>query len=314
MRGKREIRIIRVLLGLLGSVPTATDHEAAFLAHSSLNALLADKEVKTSVELIKLDCSGLMDDWKIPKRFYMTTAASDPFYVARDAVNQSIGDIQSSFKRWEKFLNDDSTSSKSFQESTKALLEDVDRLEEDLSVIDSSIRVVEANPARFPLRPGELDSRKQWSGAQHRVCGDIRSKLNGPQAKSKLEADRRKAALQEAEQSRLKKQSEKENDANLGTSKQVHQQIINQQDETLTELARVTDRLGQTAIVINSELQDQQRLLSELDRDIDRQSEKMNYVMGKMAKLLRTSDTKQLMLVIILMVISVILFMWNIGI
>jgi hypothetical protein len=242
------------------------------------------------------------------------TTASDPYYVARDAVNQSVSEIQTSFRRWEKQLADESTNSKIFTETTRALLDDVDRLEEDLSVIDSSIRVVEANPTRFVLRSGELESRKQWSSSQHRVCADIRVKLNGPQAKAKIDTEKRKVALREAESEREKRQTKESNDSSISESRQVHQQITNQQDETLTELARVTDRLGQTAIVINTELKDQERLLSELDRDVDRQSEKMNYVMGKMAKLLKTSDTKQLMLVVILMVISIILFMWNLGI
>jgi hypothetical protein len=244
----------------------------------------------------------------------MATAASDPYYVARDAVNQSINEVLVNLKKWESLLGDEKASSRMFMDSTKAMLEDVDRLEEDLSVIDSSIRVVESNPSRFTLRSGELEVRKQWSFNQHRVCSDIRSKLNGPQAKAKIEADRRRANALEAEQAKLKQDAHASNEASINSSRQVHQQIINQQDETLTELARVTDRLGQTAIVINSELQDQQRLLSELDRDIERQSEKMNYVMGKMAKLLKTSDTKQIMTVIILMILSIVLFMWNIGI
>ena len=243
----------------------------------------------------------------------MTTAASDPYYVARDAVNQSISEIQISFRKWDGYLSSDSTTSSTFTDFTRGLLEDVDRLEEDLAVIDSSIRVVEANPTRFALRPGELDSRKQWSATQHRLCADMRAKLNGPQAKAKIDADKRKMAALEAEESRRKKVAEDSNSSSIGASRQVHQQIVHQQDETLTELARVTDRLGQTALVINTELQDQQRLLTELDRDIDRQQEKMNYVMGKMAKLLKTNDTKQLMLVIILLVISIVLFMWNLG-
>ena len=242
------------------------------------------------------------------------TTASDPYYVARDAVNQTVLEVQESFRKWEKLLLSDSISNKGFTESTQTLLDDLDRLEEDLSVIDSSIRVVESNPARFPLRPGELEARKQWSGSQRRVCADIRVKLNGPQAKAKIDAGKMKAAVLEAESERERRRVKEANEGSLSESRQVHQQIINQQDETLTELARVTDRLGQTAIVMNTELEDQERLLSELDRDIDRQSEKMNYVMGKMAKLLKTSDTKQLMLVIILLIISIVLFMWNLGI
>jgi hypothetical protein len=244
----------------------------------------------------------------------MTTTASDPYYVARDAVNQTTTELQATFGQWEQHLSSDSTGSAQFLQFTKSMIEEIDRLEEDLSVIDSSIKVVESNPARFPMRPGELDSRKQWAASQHKLCADIRMKLNGPQAKAKIDSDRKRQSAMEAEEVRRKRQAEEANSSNINSSRQVHQQIINQQDETLTELARVTDRLGQTAQVINTELQDQQRLLSELDRDIDRQQEKMNYVMGKMAKLLKTSDTKQLMLVIILMIVSIILFMWNLGI
>ena len=243
----------------------------------------------------------------------MTTAASDPYYVARDAVNQSVVELQTSLRSWEGLLSNDSGNARVFMDSTKMMLEDVERLEEDLTVIDSSIRVVESNPGRFPLRPGELEQRKQWAATQHRVCSDVRNRVNGPQAKAKVEADRKRAAASAAEQSRQKRASEEVHAETIGSSKQVHEQIINQQDETLTELARVTDRLGQTAVVINTELQDQQRLLSELDRDVDRQAEKMNYVMGKMAKLLRTSDTKQLMLVIVLVIVAIVLFMWNVG-
>lgn len=250
---------------------------------------------------------------KTVKFFMAATAGSDPYYVARDAVNQSVIEIQGSIIKWEAFLTDDSSGSRAFSDLSKALLEDVDRLEEDLSVIDGSIRVVESNPSRFPLRHGELETRKQWAANQHRVCSEVRSKVNGPQAKARAEADKRRAAALLSEQSRQKREADEKNSVSIDSSKLVHEQIIQHQDDTLTELARVTDRLGQTALVINTEIQDQQRLLSELDRSVDRQKEKMNYVMGKMAKLLKTSDTKQLLSVIVLMVVAVILFMWNIS-
>jgi len=206
------------------------------------------------------------------------------------------------------------SNSKPFSEITRSLLDDVDRLEEDLSVIDNSIKVVESNPQRFPLRSGEIESRKQWATTQHRLCSEIRTKANGSQAKAKIEHERKKAAALAAEQARQKQMAEESNTHSIKSTNQMHQQIINQQDDTLAELARVTDRLGQTAVVINTELQDQQRLLNELDNDLDRQQEKMNYVMGKMSKLLKTSDTKQLVFVLALLVIAVILFMMNLSV
>ena len=244
----------------------------------------------------------------------MNSSAPDPYYVARDAVNQTTTQIRLSFEAWERSLASADSHSGAFADSTRRLLDDIDHLEEDLTVIDSSIKAVEANPLRYSLRIGELDLRKQWVSAQHRFCADMRAKATGPDAKAKIESDKRRSAVLVDEKDRQKKLAEDANQATIGASKGIHQQIIAQQDDTLIELARVTDRLGQTAVVINTELQDQERLLHELDRDIDRQQEKMNYVMGKMAKLLRTNDTKQLIFVLILLVIAVVLFMMNLSV
>ena len=79
------------------------------------------------------------------------------------------------------------------------------------------------------------------------------------------------------------------------------------QDNELQELTKCTERLNEKALVINNELEDQKLLLEQLDQDIDRQAEKMNFVMKHMAKVLKTSDTKQLYLIMVLTVIFVIL-------
>ncbi len=244
----------------------------------------------------------------------MNTSSSDPYYVARDAVNQTVIKTQGKYKEWELCLNKSGLDTGSFIEMTKTLLDEVESLHEDLSVIDSSIKAVEANPQRYALTGTELGMRKQWVSAQYRLCTDIRARVTGPQAKARIEAERRNSATIADEQANSKRAAVDAHRDSIQSSKQVQRQIIAQQDDTLTELARVTDRLGQTAVVINTELQDQQRLLNELDQDIDRQQEKMNYVMGKMSKLLKTSDTKQLIFVLILLVIAVVLFMMNLSV
>jgi hypothetical protein len=279
------------------AIPRAT-HRSPY---SWRNCLLVER-----LCIISASCS--MENQK------MNSSAPDPYYVARDAVNQAVAQIRSSFQNWERCSMEPPSGSGSFAETTRRLIDDIDHLEEDLSVIDGSIKAVEANPQRYPLRPGELDLRKQWASTQRRLCAEIRAKATGAETKARIEADRRKSTSITDEQSRQRRVAEETNSASIGKSKEMHQQIIAQQDDTLNELARVTDRLGQTGVVINTELQDQQRLLHELDQDIDRQQEKMNYVMGKMAKLLKTSDTKQLVFVLILLVIAVVLFVMNLSV
>ena len=54
-------------------------------------------------------------------------------------------------------------------------------------------------------------------------------------------------------------------------------------------------------------LHDQQKMLEELDEDIDRETEKLNFVMKKIGRLLKTSDHKQLCVVIALFVLFMVL-------
>eukprot|EP01067_Filipodium_phascolosomae_P001506 Filipodium_phascolosomae@DN1990_c0_g1_i1.p2 len=87
--------------------------------------------------------------------------------------------------------------------------------------------------------------------------------------------------------------------------RQEQQLLVSQQDEQLVALADTTDRIGQSARIINRELADQQIMIRELDEDLDREDEKMNFVMRRMGRLLRTSDGKTLWLVMALTLIFV---------
>mmetsp|Transcript_24140 Transcript_24140/g.47431 ORF Transcript_24140/g.47431 Transcript_24140/m.47431 type:complete len:116 (+) Transcript_24140:291-638(+) len=88
---------------------------------------------------------------------------------------------------------------------------------------------------------------------------------------------------------------------------QQQQMLIRDQDEKLDELGLAAERLHHTAMTINTEIKDQQVMLNELENEVDAEAEKMNFVMKKMAKLLQTSDTKQICLVLFLFVVFLIL-------
>ena len=88
------------------------------------------------------------------------------------------------------------------------------------------------------------------------------------------------------------------------------QMIMQHQDNQLDELARCTSRLNENATVINVELQEQARMLDQLETDLDRETERMNFVMKRMGKLLKTSDTGQLYTILCLMgVLAFLLFL-----
>lgn len=76
------------------------------------------------------------------------------------------------------------------------------------------------------------------------------------------------------------------------------QLLLTEQDRTLDDLSRTAARMNQTALVINEELQDQERLLANLDNDVDRETEHMHRVLRGMARILKTSSRKELCLIL----------------
>ncbi|KAF4674200.1 hypothetical protein FOL47_009606 [Perkinsus chesapeaki] len=231
----------------------------------------------------------------------MASAASDPFYVARDEVQSSVDEMTRCFQKWQaKQSNGGNLArSSSFAELQDKLKDDTHSLTADLRDVDASIRAVEKHPERFPhCSSSELTSRREWAARMRQQVRTVKNAISSEAARSRLSKDREMLQMEEGEARRAVSE---ENSKLIGTNRQVQQQLVQEQDEQLDDLARVTHRLGEAAQAINVELYDQQRMLSELDENIDRQQEQMNFVMGGLSRLLKTSDHKQLCTVIALM-------------
>jgi len=88
-----------------------------------------------------------------------------------------------------------------------------------------------------------------------------------------------------------------------------YQDFIKQQDDQLDEISDIAQRLQVQASTINQELQDQNAMIRQLDTEVDMNLEKMNFVMKKLAKLMKTNDSKTLCTILILLGILIVLFM-----
>lgn len=83
--------------------------------------------------------------------------------------------------------------------------------------------------------------------------------------------------------------------------------MIAQQDEQLEHLGSAVERLGDMAGSINDELKEQNRMLGELDEDLDEAGNKMNTVMATLSKSLRTKDSCQIYTVVVLILVALFL-------
>lgn len=242
----------------------------------------------------------------------MLSTSSDPYYVAKEEVQAAIGKLRTMHGEWGLFLQSENTAkSQRFQELHAEICGELRQLGFDLQDISATISMVEENRAKFRIDDSEIASRKGFVTSSRNSVREIQDSITGRQAQSKMEADKRQVLTNQASSSRAaeerKGRTNRNNQEFLDRQRQEQAQIVAQQDEALTELSASARRLGNTAQTINMELREQQKMLEELDEGIDRETEKLNFVMKRMGRLLKTGDSKQLCLIIGLVVLLVVL-------
>ena len=84
--------------------------------------------------------------------------------------------------------------------------------------------------------------------------------------------------------------------------------MMKQQDETLDDLDQAVTRVGYMAETIHEEIDQQNKMLKDLEDDLADAEEQLGVVMGKLAKLLKTKNKCQIGLIIILSLVVLLLF------
>lgn len=208
-------------------------------------------------------------------------------------------------EEWKELLRENTAKSGRFNALHAEIAGELQSLGYDLQDVSATIEMVEDNRGKFQIDDAEIAKRKDFVKDCHKIVQEIKESVNSRQAVDKIQADQRKAAVgRDEDKSRT---AVRENEAFLDRQRQDQAQIIQQQDEELTQISKVAQRLGDNAREMNRELKDQQRMLEELDEDIDKETEKLNFVMKRMGRLLKTSDHKQLCVVIALFVLFLVL-------
>eukprot|EP00439_Symbiodinium_sp_Y106_P068350 s1774_g11.t1 len=90
-----------------------------------------------------------------------------------------------------------------------------------------------------------------------------------------------------------------------------HQRERSMPCDELQALEKGAERLGQVAYTINGEIESQQKLLDELNQDIEKEMERMDVVTKGMGALLKTSNKAQIYAVGGAIVLFVILDTWQ---
>lgn len=239
----------------------------------------------------------------------------DPFYVVKEEVQQSVNGITTLYDRWQELLKTTNTAQNDeFKWTTNQLRTGIKSIEWDLQDLEETIGIVESNRQKFRLEQAEVDSRKKFISETQYIIKKMKEDLNNSQTKGKLDNDSREALMKPKggrsdpsnRYEKLDDAIKSDNDSFINSQAQTQETMIRQQDTELDELGNVVGVLGQMGKQINTELEQQSRILGDMEAGVDSTSARLSSVMRRVNKLLEsTSDRVQWCLIIVLTLILV---------
>lgn len=139
----------------------------------------------------------------------------------------------------------------------------------------------------------------------------MKDTYTGRDTQSKLEGDQRRQLHSRAvaEQEAVVRRSNAYTAANSDfvNGQQQQQTTIRQsQDASLSKISNTLDVLGQMAIDIKTEVGEQDKIISDVDAEVDEAQGKMDQALKGIQKLLQTKDNCQLATICILVVVFII--------
>jgi len=240
----------------------------------------------------------------------MLSSVQDPFEVARDEVQAAVQKVKFMHKEWRRLLETENTcESHRFQDLHAELVGELQQLDYDLQEVARSITTVEENREHFKLSNEQLAARKRFvaeSREAHKVAHD---ELGSRRTAAKMEDDRKKSMMSKRNQQEQaqQRQQEQQEDEFVRDQHTLQKQLIQNQEDELSTLQKTTEMLGVTAQTINGELESQQKMLDELNLDVELESDRMNEIMKGAGAVLKTNNKWQISGIIGLILLFIIL-------
>lgn len=245
-------------------------------------------------------------------KYNKMSAAQDPFYIVKDEIQDSVDKLQSTFRRWEQLF----PSSGERIHLTKELLAGCESIEWQVDELGRAIAVAERDPARFSIDEVELGKRKRWTGSTRSQMETLRKAVQTGMDKSSVQANisqngMRRELLRLPNDHPVAKPNRaitSNNDEFLTSETDRQVLLIKEQDQELDELSASVERLGGVGLTIHDELMGQERILAELDQDMDKTSNRLDFVQRKVALVMKKAGAKgQIMMIVFLLILFIVL-------
>lgn len=274
---------------------------------STLKGELAEPLTGSISEDIELQPNGMM---QIGGK---DASEDDPFYVFKDDLTRKLGLMEGALSTYLGIIHktDTAVNAHEIKDSKKQIKRHIKHSESTLKDLQTIIKLVEKQRDKFAnITEDELGTRVSFVTEALSQISQVKQAMNSETVKNKIAADERALAIRRAGGANLNGQSEKEkeNTAFLVDNSTQAQLMMRQQDETLDDLDDAVLRVGTMADNIHLEIESQNKLLDNLDDDLQDAEERLGLVMGRLGQLLKTQNKCQLGTILTLVVVAIVLF------
>lgn len=213
------------------------------------------------------------------------------------------------FKPLSFIFQDTAVNTHEVKEAKKQLKRHIKNAESTVKDLQTTVRLVEKKRNDFlEIDDSELYRRKQFITSCLERIKTVKSQMNSDSIKSKLLADEKAKSKRRLGLLGAKSEDNDEETEFITKSHASAQMMMQQQDETLDELDDAVVRVGHMAENIHDELGQQNKMLTELEEDLNDAEEQLGMVMGKLGKLLKTKNKCQLGLILLMTLVVLVLF------
>ncbi|POM62698.1 Syntaxin 6 [Phytophthora palmivora] len=250
----------------------------------------------------------------------MAAASGDPFYVFKDELESKVSAVNQKHAKWRAILDaKDAPAAKELPTLTHQIENAVATAEKSVKFLDETIVMVEANRAKFEhIDAAEIASRKAFVAATRKELQAVSAEISTDAVKARIRKEERKLMLPEKSSTSFRSSltGQDRNERFLEEETQRQQQIMQEQDKSLAGLETDITRLHGVTIEISNEVKQQNKqvlvvtsaaMLDDVTDDMTEAQERMNFVMGRLSKLLKTKDKCQLGLILFLVVVLVVM-------
>ncbi|GMH37728.1 hypothetical protein BSKO_05601 [Bryopsis sp. KO-2023] len=218
-------------------------------------------------------------------------SSQDPFHLVKKEIQDAVNDVQGKFARWSGLTSTNPERMQLSSDVEKGCASVMWQLDE----LSHAIEKASENPSRFNLTQSELESRTGWLESTKAQISNVQQSLKVANQRARF-GDGQNPGLVSR------------NDQYVSDQRMQQEMIVRQQDEDLDEMGKVVDRLGQVGLTIHDELSHQQRMLDDLDEDLDITTNRMRAAQRKIADIIKKSGGKwQFCTIVLLSILLIVL-------